>query len=81
MLGIAVANAQTAHDALPAAGVAISRKLKDNSWGDRSFAVRDPDGICVWVYQITDARLAHDLGLIVGSGRGANGAACLPVLK
>ena len=63
MLGIAVADAQAAHDALAAAGVAIVRKLKDNPWGDRSFAVRDPDGIRVWVYQITDARLAQDLGL------------------
>ena len=63
MLGIAVADAQAAHDALAAAGVAIVRKLKDNPWGDRSFAVRDPDGIRVWVYQITDAGLAQDLGL------------------
>ncbi len=63
MLGIAVADAQAAHNALAAAGVAIVRKLKDNPWGDRSFAVRDPDGIRVWVYQITDARLAQDLGL------------------
>lgn len=63
MLGIAVADAQAAHDALAAAGVAISRKLKDNPWGDRSFAVRDPDGIRVWVYQITDAGLAGELGV------------------
>ena len=63
MLGIAVADAQAAHDALAAAGVAIVRKLKDNPWGDRSFAVRDPEGVRVWVYQITDAGLAQDLGL------------------
>lgn len=63
MLGIAVADAQAAHDALVAADVAIVRRLKDNPWGDRSFAVRDPDGVRVWVYQITDARLAQDLGL------------------
>lgn len=63
MLGIAVADAQAAHDALAAAGVAIGRKLKDNPWGDRSFAVRDPEGVRVWVYQITDAGLAQDLGL------------------
>lgn len=63
MLGIAVADAQAAHDALVADGVAISRKLKDNPWGDRSFAVRDPEGVRVWVYQITDAGLAQDLGL------------------
>jgi catechol 2,3-dioxygenase-like lactoylglutathione lyase family enzyme len=63
MLGIAVADAQAAHDALAAAGVAIIRKLKDNPWGDRSFAVRDPEGVRVWVYQITDAGLAQDLGL------------------
>ena len=63
MLGIAVADAQAARDALAAAGVAIVRKLKDNPWGDRSFAVRDPEGVRVWVYQITDAGLAQDLGL------------------
>lgn len=63
MLGIAVADAQAAHDALLAAGVAIVRRLKDNPWGDRSFAVRDPDGIRVWVYQITDAQLAGELGI------------------
>jgi len=63
MLGIAVADAQAAHDALAAAGVAIVRKLKDNPWGDRSFAVRDPEGIRVWVYQITDPQLARELGV------------------
>ena len=62
MLGIAVADAQAVHDALLAAGVTIVRKLKDNPWGDRSFAVRDPDGIRVWVYQITDPALAQNLG-------------------
>ena len=63
MLGMAVADAQAAHDALVAAGVAIVRRLKDNPWGDRSFAVRDPEGIRVWVYQITDAGLAGELGV------------------
>lgn len=63
MLGIAVADAQAAHDALAAAGVPIARKLKDNPWGDRSFAVTDPNGIRVWVYQITDPILARDLGI------------------
>ena len=63
MLGMAVADAQAAHDALAAAGVTIVRRLKDNPWGDRSFAVRDPDGIRVWVYQITDPRLAGELGV------------------
>ncbi len=33
MLGIAVADADAAHDALAAAGVPIARKLKDNPWG------------------------------------------------
>lgn len=63
MLGVAVADAQAAHDALAAAGVPIARKLKDNPWGDRSFALTDPDGVRVWVYQITDPGLARDLGL------------------
>lgn len=63
MLGIAVADADAAHDALAAAGVPIARKLKDNPWGDRSFAVTDPNGIRVWVYQITDPILARDLGI------------------
>ncbi len=63
MLGIAVADVDAAHDALAAAGVPIARKLKDNPWGDRSFAVADPNGIRVWVYQITDPILARDLGI------------------
>ena len=63
MLGVAVADAQATHDALAAAGVAIARQLKDNPWGDRSFAVIDPNGVRVWVYQITDADLARDLAL------------------
>lgn len=63
MLGIAVADAQAAHDALAAAGVTVVRKVKDNPWGDRSFAVRDPGGIRVWIYQITDPQLAQGLGL------------------
>ena len=49
--------------AILAVGVTIVRKLKDNPWGDRSFAVRDPDGIRVWVYQITDPALAQNLGI------------------
>jgi len=63
MLGIAVGDVAAAHEALAAAGVAIARRLKDNPWGDRSFAVTDPNGIRVWVYQITDPDLARDLGI------------------
>ena len=63
MVGIAVSDAAAAHDVLVAAGTPIARKLKDNPWGDRSFALTDPNGIRVWVYQITDPALASELGI------------------
>ncbi len=36
------------------AGVPIARELVDNPWGDRSLGINDPDGVRVWLVEITD---------------------------
>jgi phosphoribosylformimino-5-aminoimidazole carboxamide ribotide isomerase len=47
-----VADLQAWHDHLVASGIPIVRGLLDNPWGDRSFAVEDPDGTKVWFAQL-----------------------------
>ena len=39
------------HARLTARGLAVTRPLQDNPWGDRSFVVVDPTGVDVYIYQ------------------------------
>ncbi len=41
-------------DMLAERGVAIAREVKDNPWGDRSVGIDDPDGVRIWLVEITD---------------------------
>ncbi len=41
-------------------GVPIAREVLDNPWGDRSLGLDDPDGLRIWLVEITDPNhLAH----------------------
>jgi uncharacterized glyoxalase superfamily protein PhnB len=39
------------HTRLTEAGLKVGRPLQDNPWGDRSFTVRDPVGIEIYIYK------------------------------
>ena len=36
--------------ALTAAGLVLAMPLEDHPWGDRGFAVRDPNGVVLYIY-------------------------------
>jgi len=38
------------HDRLTAAGLAPTAPLEDHPWGDRGFAVLDPNGVTLYIY-------------------------------
>ncbi len=48
--GIQVADADAELAALMTAGVPIEKQIADNPWGDRSFLVRDPAGVGLYVF-------------------------------
>lgn len=54
VLSIEVAEVDSWHDRLQAAGVPIARGLEDAPWGHRSFGVDDPDGFRIWFYEDID---------------------------
>lgn len=41
------------HERLLASGAVIARGLVDNPWGTRSFGIDDPDGVRVWLSQLS----------------------------
>lgn len=51
LLSIECAAVQTIHDALLAAGVAISQPLADQPWGHRNFGVVDPTGLTLVFFE------------------------------
>ncbi len=53
-LAFDVADARAWQARLEAAGVPIARQLLDNPWGDRSLGLDDPDGVRIWLVEITD---------------------------
>jgi predicted enzyme related to lactoylglutathione lyase len=50
-LAVECAAVQPVHDALVAAGVAITQPLADQPWGHRNFAVADPTGMTVVFFE------------------------------
>jgi catechol 2,3-dioxygenase-like lactoylglutathione lyase family enzyme len=48
-LNLDVADADAEHDRLRNDGVEIALPLEDKPWGDRQFAVRDPNGLLVFI--------------------------------
>ena len=52
-LAIQVDDVDVAYDQVRFRGLAIEEGVEDKPWGHRSFAVRDPDGLLVVLFQIT----------------------------
>ena|SRR5438309_1223795 len=52
-IAIEVENADGAYQNARGRGLAVEEGLEDKPWGHRSFAVRDPDGLLVVLFQIT----------------------------
>lgn len=50
-ISLDVSNVDAEHDRLQEAGLEIVHSLKDQPWGERSFAVRDPNGIQIHLGQ------------------------------
>jgi uncharacterized glyoxalase superfamily protein PhnB len=46
-----VANVDSLHDEVRARGVRVTLPLETRRWGDRTFAVMDPYGYQLWLYQ------------------------------
>jgi uncharacterized glyoxalase superfamily protein PhnB len=46
----AVDNVDDEYRNLTAAGLAVVVPLEDHSWGDRGFAIQDPNGISLYIY-------------------------------
>ena len=53
--GLQVADADAEQARLEAAGVPIVKPIGDNPWGDRSFLVRDPNGLGLYVFHPIEA--------------------------
>ena len=45
-----VDDVDTEHDRLKAAGLAPVMPLEDHPWGDRGFAILDPNGVTLYIY-------------------------------
>lgn len=52
-LGVEIDDAVAWYDRLRAAGLPIARGVVDNPWGDRSFGIDDPDGVRIWLFEVT----------------------------
>jgi uncharacterized glyoxalase superfamily protein PhnB len=50
MYNFRVADADAECRSLTAAGLAVVMPLEDHPWGDRGFAVQDPNGVVLYVY-------------------------------
>lgn len=50
MLNFAVGDVDAEHDRLKAAGLTPVRPLEDHPWGDRGFAIQDPNGVILYIY-------------------------------
>jgi uncharacterized glyoxalase superfamily protein PhnB len=50
MYNFRVADADAEYRSLTAAGLAIVMPLEDHPWGDRGFAVQDPNGVVLYIY-------------------------------
>ncbi len=62
-LFLEVEDAATAHQGLLEGGVVAAVPLRDTAWGDRQFAVHDPNGVLIYLVQRkVDVRAAAEIG-------------------
>ena len=45
-----VADVDAEHQRLLAAGLSVIMPLEDHPWGDRGFAIQDPNGVVLYIY-------------------------------
>lgn len=50
MYNFCVDDVDAEHDRLTAAGLASIMPLEDHPWGDRGFAILDPNGVSLYIY-------------------------------
>jgi uncharacterized glyoxalase superfamily protein PhnB len=50
MYNFSVDDVDAEHDRLTAAGLAAIMPLEDHPWGDRGFAILDPNGVTLYIY-------------------------------
>ena len=50
MYNFAVGDVNQEHEKLTDAGLAVIVPLEDHPWGDRGFAIQDPNGISLYIY-------------------------------
>ena len=50
MYNFAVENVDQVHETLTNAGLVVIVPLEDHPWGDRGFAIQDPNGISLYIY-------------------------------
>ena len=50
MYNFAVENVDQEYEKLTNAGLAVIVPLEDHPWGDRGFAIQDPNGISLYIY-------------------------------
>ncbi|MEA3419768.1 MAG: VOC family protein [Campylobacterota bacterium] len=50
MYNFAVENVDQEYEKLTDAGLAVTVPLEDHPWGDRGFAVQDPNGISLYIF-------------------------------
>jgi len=49
-----VGDVDSEHQLLISSGIAITMPLEDHPWGDRGFAIQDPNGIFLYMYSMRD---------------------------
>jgi len=50
MYNFAVEDVNQEYEKLTEAGLAVIAPLEDNQWGDRGFAIQDPNGISLYIF-------------------------------
>jgi uncharacterized glyoxalase superfamily protein PhnB len=50
---ILVDDVDAEHEKIRSKGLDIISPLTDNPWGDKSFAIKDPNGILLYIYSLT----------------------------
>ncbi len=50
VFNIRVQDVDDTHQRFVSKGMAITRPLQNNPWGDRSFSIIDPNGVTVYIY-------------------------------
>ncbi|MCP4258909.1 MAG: glyoxalase [Planctomycetes bacterium] len=53
-LGITVDDVDLAYDEITSKKLNIEMPLKDHPWGERGFGIKDPNGLTIYIYSVTE---------------------------